>query len=63
MTSAAQTQAIHAMRRALGLTDDDYRGLLQARFHVVSSRDLNAGQAGALIDELKDQTNGNGARR
>jgi hypothetical protein len=53
MTSAAQTRAIHAMRRALGMTDGDYRGLLKANFHVVSSSDLNAAQAGALIDTLK----------
>jgi hypothetical protein len=53
MTSAAQTRAIHAMRRALGMTDADYRGLIKARFRVVSSSDLDDGQAGALIDELK----------
>jgi hypothetical protein len=53
MTSAAQTRAIHAMRRALDLTDDDYRGLLKARFRVVSSSDLDERQAGALIEELK----------
>jgi hypothetical protein len=53
MTSAAQTRAIHAMRRTLGMTDGDYRGLLKARFRVVSSSDLDAGQAGALIEELK----------
>jgi hypothetical protein len=53
VTSAAQTRAIHAMRRALGMTDADYRGLLQARFRVVSSTDLDAAQAGALIEELK----------
>jgi hypothetical protein len=53
MTTAAQTRAIHATRRALGMSDDDYRGLLNARFKVVSSRDLSDAQAGALIDELK----------
>jgi len=53
MTTAAQTRAIHAMRRALGMTDADYRGLVRARFRVVSSTDLDDRQAGALIDELK----------
>ena len=53
MTTTAQFRAIHAARRALGMEDDDYRGLLAARFKVVSSRDLSDAQAGALIDELK----------
>jgi hypothetical protein len=53
MTAAAQTRAIHALRRNLGMTEADYRGLLKARFKVVSSTDLNSSQAGALIEELK----------
>lgn len=53
MTSAAQTRAIHALQRTLGMTEADYRGLLKARFKVVSSADLNESQAGALIEELK----------
>ncbi|MGD0564514.1 MAG: regulatory protein GemA [Roseiarcus sp.] len=53
MINVAQTRAIHALQRNLGLTDADYRGLLKARFKVVSSTDLDARQAGALIEELK----------
>jgi len=53
VTSSAQTRAIHALRRTLGMTETDYRGLLKARFRVVSSSDLNEAQAGALIEELK----------
>lgn len=58
MTSALQTRAIHVLRRSLGMTEADYRGLLKARFRVVSSTDLSDAQAGALIEELK----GGGAR-
>ncbi|MGO4872774.1 MAG: regulatory protein GemA [Roseiarcus sp.] len=53
MIAAAQTRAIHALKRNLGMTDGDYRGLLKARFKVVSSTDLSSSQAGALIEELK----------
>jgi len=53
MTNAAQTRAIHAMRRELGMTDGDYRCHLQARFRVVSSRDLDESQAAELIDDLR----------
>jgi len=53
MIAAAQSRAIHALKRNLGMTEADYRGLLKARFKVVSSCDLDAGQAGALIEEMK----------
>jgi len=53
MTAAAQSRAIHTLKRKLGMDDDDYRGFLRARFRVASSRDLNAAQAGALIEELR----------
>ncbi len=53
MINVAQTRAIHALQRNLGMTEGDYRGLLKARFKVVSSTDLDARQAGALIEELK----------
>lgn len=53
MTSAAHTRAIHVLRRQSGMTDADYRGLLKARFSVVSSTDLNDAQAVALIEELR----------
>lgn len=49
-------RAIHALRRQSGMTDGDYRAHLQARFNVVSSRDLSEAQAGALLDELRAVT-------
>jgi hypothetical protein len=41
------------MRRELGMTDGDYRGHLQQRFRVVSSRELDDSQAAELIDDLR----------
>jgi hypothetical protein len=54
MPSAAQTRAIHALRKQIaGFDDASYRGLLRERFRVVSSTALTDGQALVLIDELK----------
>ena len=53
MIAAAQTRAIHALKRNLAMEEDDYRGLLNARFKVASSTDLNSAQAGVLIEELR----------
>jgi len=54
MTSLAQLKTIHTLRRQVeGLDDDAYRGLLQNKFRVVSSKDLTDMQARALIDDLK----------
>jgi hypothetical protein len=49
----SQTRAIHALRRASGMTDGDYRAHLEARFKVVSSRELSEDEAGALLDDLR----------
>jgi len=48
-----QTRAIHALRRASGMTEDDYRAHLEGRFKVVSSRNLTEAQAGVLLDDLR----------
>ena len=53
VTSPAQTRAIHALRKAAGMEEADYRGLLAARFRVASSTALSDVQARRLIDELK----------
>ena len=53
MTSPAQTRAIHALRRATGMEEADYRSHLRARFRVASSTALTDTQARQLIDELK----------
>ena len=53
MIAAAQSRAIHTLKRKLGMDDGDYRGFLRARFKVASSRDLDPAQAGALIEELR----------
>jgi hypothetical protein len=54
MTTAAQTRAIHALKRQIaGLEEDDYRALLKRRFGLSSSRLLSERQAAELIDDLK----------
>ncbi len=53
MTNLAQFRAIHALRRQIGLTDDEYRGLLEKQHGKSSSKDLSEAQAGSFIDILK----------
>ena len=54
MTTPAQNRQIHALRREVpGLDDVAYRALLARQFNVVSSRELDAKQADALIAELR----------
>lgn len=53
MPSLSQTKAIHAAKRAAGLTDEDYRALLQGKFGVASSRVLDNKGANLLLDELR----------
>lgn len=54
MTTAAQTRAIHALRRSIPhFGDEDYRALLRREFRLSSSRLLSELQAGKLIDMLK----------
>ena len=52
MTTPFQTKVIHVLKKQRGLADGDYRELLQARYQVVSSRDLSQHQAADLIDAL-----------
>lgn len=59
MPSLAQTRAIQSLKRQIpGFDDVAYRGLLQARFRVVSSTRLSDGQAGELIETLKGLAGG-----
>lgn len=54
MTTAAQTRAIHSLKKQIaGFEDDDYRALLQREFDLSSSRLLSERQAIHLIDILK----------
>jgi len=54
MTTSAQTRIIHATKKNIaGFDDEAYRGLLDARFGVTSSRALGHDQAEALIRELR----------
>jgi hypothetical protein len=48
-----QIKAIHVLKGQAGLSDVEYRAHLQARFKVVSSKDLSESQAGALMDDLR----------
>jgi len=58
--TASQVRAIHAIanRNRLDLASE-----LQSRFSVDRPDDLSISEASELIDGLKSQTNGNGARR
>lgn len=51
--TGTQIKIIHIAKGQLGMTDDDYRGLLADMFQVESSKALSADQAAQLIDELK----------
>ncbi len=56
MTTAGQTRAIHAMRKAGQMDNQEYRALLEARFGKRSSADLTDWEAAQLIDELRRVT-------
>jgi hypothetical protein len=47
-----QLAAIHIQVKALGWTDDQYRGLLRDAFGVESSTSLSEGQASALLESI-----------
>lgn len=47
-----QKTAIHAVVRAIGWSNDEYRELLRAAFHVTSSLGLSEAQAAALLETL-----------
>ncbi len=51
--SGTQIKIIHIAKGQIGMTDEDYRGLLADMFKVESSKQLSADQAAQLIDELK----------
>lgn len=54
MTTAAQTRAIHALKRQIPhFGDDDYRALLAREFRAKSSTALSERQAAKLIELLK----------
>jgi hypothetical protein len=52
MITPGQTKMIHTAKRALGLSDEDYRDMLEERFGHRSSSDLTSNQARVFIDEL-----------
>lgn len=61
--TAPQIKAIHYLKKAAGLTDADYRGLLKDRYRVVSSKDLSESAAGGLIKQLKELSGQTSGRR
>ena len=52
-------KTIHGLARLLGLNDEAYRDMLNDRYHVRSSKDLNPQQRFQLIKELRVQVHGN----
>lgn len=49
----AQIKKVHALKNALGLDDDTYRQVLRSSLQASSSKDLTAGQAEQLIEDLE----------
>lgn len=56
---AQDFKVIHGLARLLGLNDEAYRDMLNDRYHVQSSKDLNPQQRFQLIKELRVQVHGN----
>ena len=52
-------KTIHGLARLLGLNDEAYRDMLNDRYHVRSSKDLNPQQRFQLIKELREKVHGN----
>ena len=52
-------KTIHGLARLLGLNDEAYRDMLNDRYHVRSSKELNPQQRFQLIKELRVQVHGN----
>lgn len=50
-----QISVIKMAQGKLGITDDDYRTMLQERFKAKSCKELTFNQAGALIEELQSK--------
>ena len=56
---AQDFKTIHGLARLLGLNDEAYRDMLNDRYHVQSSKDLNPQQRFQLIKELREKVHGN----
>ena len=56
---AQDYKTIHGLARLLGLNDEAYRDMLDDRYHVRSSKDLNPQQRFQLIKELREKVHGN----
>ena len=56
---AQDFKVIHGLARLLGLNDEAYRDMLNDRYHVRSSKELNPQQRFQLIKELRVQVHGN----
>ena len=56
---AQDYRTIHGLARLLGLNDEAYRDMLDDRYHVRSSKDLNPQQRFQLIRELREKVHGN----
>ncbi len=53
MINGNQIKIIHALKGALCLDDETYRGMLHARHQVTSSKALTEAEAAAIIRELE----------
>ena len=56
---AQDFKTIHGLARLLGLNDEAYRDMLDDRYHVRSSKELNPQQRFQLIKELREKVHGN----
>lgn len=56
---AQDFKTIHGLARLLGLNDEAYRDMLNDRYHVRSSKDLNPQQRFQLIKELREKVHSN----
>lgn len=56
---AQDFKVIHGLARLLGLNDEAYRDMLDDRYQVRSSKDLNPQQRFQLIKELREKVHGN----
>lgn len=56
---AQDFKVIHGLARLLGLNDEAYRDMLNDRYHVRSSKELNPQQRFQLIKELREKVHSN----
>ena len=56
---AQDFKTIHGLARLLGLNDEAYRDMLDDRYQVRSSKELNPQQRFQLIKELREKVHGN----